>query len=173
MKFYFAFVLCIFFNLSCFNTIDNERIKKFKLVQQLKGVSVYMEMKEHSDKFKFTFYPSGNSKSKLHLYDTNLPIYGLDGVGRPTLVELQVNEYIEQTGKINVNQKLVESTDAIRFYPSGPVELIMTYDTKVKDINMDTISLTFLITYMACGDFLCMEPVTRLPVNVEMPAAWL
>lgn len=129
-------------------------------------VSIYVDKNADGEYFlsaKFT-PPHG-----FHLYSKDIPITGVDGLGRPTLLELT-----EESQMISLGV-LVESVNAeipnfepkeLLVYPPGAVILGLPIELPqgngwVKDVVK--------VTYMACSDGGCKAPVTGKLVSIRIP----
>lgn len=112
-----------------------------------------------------TFTPSQDH----HLYSKDIPINGLEGLGRPTLLELTEKSQMTTLGE------LIESVPAqepdfepkeLLVYPAGPVTLKLP--VKLPPGN-DWIDDRIKITYMACSAYQCKPPVEGKIVSVRIP----
>jgi hypothetical protein len=112
-----------------------------------------------------TFTPSQDH----HLYSKDIPINGLEGLGRPTLLELTEESQMTALGG------LIESVQAqepdfepkeLLVYPAGPVTLKLP--VKLPPGN-DWIDDQVKITYMACSAYQCKPPVEGKIVSVRIP----
>ena len=104
-----------------------------------------------------------------HLYSKDIPLIGVDGLGRPTLLELEKESHMKSLGE------LIESVSAepptfepkeLLVYPSGAVTLSLPVElpscTKwVEDVVK--------VTYMSCSERGCKAPVTGKLVPVHIP----
>lgn len=167
LKFIFIFAL------STFSCTPSKNIVNHPIVIKDDGNGVSIQVAEYKNKqsLKFTFIPSPD-KEPVHLYDCNLPISGLGGVGRPTLVEIKPGENLIKTGEVYALEKLLTSDDDLKHYPPGPVNIIMGCKLK-KETMLDKVPVTFLFTYMACAENFCHPPVTRKEVKLVLPVSWL
>lgn len=104
----------------------------------------------------------------MRLYDTALPKTGLQGVGRPTLVEIAPGQPIAATGPATAAQELGPAIAGLRSYPAGPVDLVVPVE-RVGPPTDAPVRVELLLTYMACGETFCREPVTDRRVSVELP----
>ncbi len=104
-----------------------------------------------------------------HLYSKDIPRNGVDGLGRPTLLELTQNSQMQAAGE------LLESSPAqipefepkeLLVYPVGTVTLTLpvTLPTSENWVE-DEISVTF----MACSDSGCKPPVENEVIIVRIP----
>lgn len=113
-----------------------------------------------------TFAPVEKS---LHLYSKETPKNGVDGLGRPALLELA------QGSAIQANGKLIESAPAqipfsgpqdLLIYPAGAVTLSLPITLPAgKDWFNDQV----IITYMACTEYTCRAPVEGKVIPIQIP----
>ena len=106
-----------------------------------------------------------------HLYSKDIPLTGIDGLGRPTLLELTPNSQIKSLGE------LIESVEAeepnfepreLMVYPSGIVTLSLPIELPQ---GADWVDETVSITYMSCSERGCKAPVIGKRVNISVPGA--
>lgn len=115
-----------------------------------------------------TFVPQ---TPNTHLYSTDLPADGLDGIGRPTRLSIASSERLTATGPIVANRPVladrIELLDTtLPIYPNGPVTLRIP----VRLTNAGgTRSATIVVSYMACSDKGCLPPTERT-LTVTLPA---
>src|SRR5262249_964820 len=106
-----------------------------------------------------------------HLYSKDVPISGVYGMGRPTLIELTPNGHLKAIGG------LTESVGAgvlgygppeLLVYPVGPVTLGLPVQLAPGDrwVNDE-----LKITFMACSSTLCRPPVEGKIVPIRVPGA--
>ena len=132
------------------------------------SVSVLVRLEKDNDARYFlsaTFTP----EQGLHLYSKDLPVTGVDGLGRPTLVEAG------DKSQYSVKGDLIESVSAqipefepksLLVYPAGTVTLSLPIDLPPgKAWTVDTVK----ITYMACSDNGCKAPVIRQELAIRIP----
>ena len=106
-----------------------------------------------------------------HLYGKDLPRTGVDGLGRPTLLELAANSKMQALGA------LIESVPAVAedfelatlpVYPIGPVTLSLPVALPAgNEWVEDEVSVTF----MACTENACKPPVVGKIVQIRVPGA--
>jgi hypothetical protein len=98
----------------------------------------------------------------VHLYSADLPRKGLNGAGRPTLLEVPAQPGVHRIGPLTADQPVILDqfttiNTAFPIYPDGPVTIrlpiaVSSYDPQV--------STTINITYMACSSTgFCLPPV--------------
>jgi hypothetical protein len=116
-----------------------------------------------------TFTPSEG----LHMYSKDIPITGVDGLGRPTLIELTAEGQMKAAGE------LLESVPAevpdfepkeLLVYPPGGVTLSLPVELPEGN---DWVEDIVMITYMSCSDTGCKPPVIGKLVQVRVPGAGL
>jgi len=118
-----------------------------------------------------TYLPT---RSGFHLYSKDLPREGLSGIGRPTLLEVVPGGAIDPRGAVAADQTpvpLYVPTLQMSFpvYPAGPVTLRLPVAVTAAGNRR----ATFAVSYLACSDSLCLAPVTRKPVVVTLPEAFI
>ena len=112
-----------------------------------------------------TFTPASGD----HLYSKDIPRDGINGLGRPTLLEIPPQSGLRVTGglKASVDDETASTGPAeLKVYPPGPVTLRLPvrlptgqgwYDDQVS------------VTYMACSQTTCKAPVIGKIVRVHLP----
>ncbi len=108
-----------------------------------------------------------------HLYSSDLPREGIDGAGRPTLLEIVAAMGVEPIGPA-VADRTVEQVRIVGFdepfpmYPAGPLTLRLPI--ALTRTGQDA-TAELAITYMACWTGKrCLAPVVGRPVTVHIPA---
>ena len=129
-------------------------------------VSIYLgKTQDGQDALIASFAPPENS----HLYSKDIPRNGVEGLGRPTLLELTQNSQMKAVGALMENAPAqipeFEPKDLL-VYPAGVVTLTLpvTLPTGEDWVN-DEISVTF----MACSDSGCKPPVEDEVISVRIP----
>lgn len=105
----------------------------------------------------------------LHLYSKDIPRAGVDGLGRPTLLELPANTSIQLMGVLTESIASMEppfEPKDLRVYPEGPVALRLPVRLPA---GASPVRETIFVTYMACNQTGCRPPVENLALVVEMP----
>ncbi len=118
------------------------------------------------------FVPEPNPGHPWHLYSMDLPVDGIDGIGRPTRLDLPDASPLAATGELTADaepQKLVQEGFDRPFpvYPAGPLTLRLPVRLPAGDGA--PVTVTVLVTYMACNDRTCNVPVEREPVRLQVP----
>ncbi len=107
----------------------------------------------------------------FHMYSKDIPLTGVDGLGRPTLLELTADSQMKPLGG------LIESVPAqapnfepkeLLVYPPGAVTLSLPVELPPGN---DWVDDTVKITYMSCSDTGCKPPVVGKMVPVRVPGA--
>lgn len=107
----------------------------------------------------------------VHLYSTDLPRAGLNGAGRPTLLELPPQTSVYPIGQLTVDKSVVLDpfptlNTAFPIYPDGPVTLRLPIEIETHDTRLD---MTVKVTYMACSSTgFCLPPVENKPVKLSI-----
>ena len=122
-------------------------------------------LKEGSFFLEATFIPP----SGYHLYSKDLPVTGINGQGRPTLLELPSNSRMQSIGALSesVGADMVDDEpDGPLVYPDGPVTLTLPIKLPLTRgwVN-DQISLT----YMPCSALSCKVPTIAKLIPVIVP----
>jgi hypothetical protein len=131
-------------------------------------VSIFLEREPSGDYvLSATFTPPHG----YHLYSKDIPLTGIDGVGRPTLLMLTSTSGIKATGT------LIESVQAqtpnfqpkeLMVYPIGAVTLSLPVELPSGKSWFDD---EVIVTYMACSASLCKPPVVGKLVSLRIPGA--
>jgi hypothetical protein len=106
-----------------------------------------------------------------HLYSKDLPLTGMDGLGRPTLLELPPDSKFIALGALieSVAPSLQEFESLqIPVYPAGPVTLRLPVALPEGTGWVDDF---VSVTFMACNDNGCKPPVIGKVVPVRVPGA--
>ncbi len=118
-----------------------------------------------------TFVPT---RPQFYLYSKDLPKDGLNGLGRPTLLEVIRSDSIKPTGLLEADQPardIYVETLGLSFpvYPVGPVTLSLPFELVA---SSKTVSMEVAITYMACSDRTCLPPVINKHMFIQVPAVF-
>jgi hypothetical protein len=120
---------------------------------------------------KATFTPL---EQGFHLYSKDLPRHGVDGVGRPTLLELVSDSQLQPAGA------LLESVPAspdqtasgvlpLPVYPPGPVTLTLPVTLPLAEANGGWREDRVSVTYMVCSpQGICRRPVMDKIITVKI-----
>lgn len=129
------------------------------------GVNVALRLSGDGGRLLTTFTPQ---RPGFHLYSVGLPADGIEGLGRPTRVEVagSLRSRGPLVAEAPVRMLSVQGTDvAFPVYPDGPVTTELPV---VVNAHGDA---KVLVTYAACSPRECLLPV--IGHQVEIPAAAL
>jgi hypothetical protein len=124
------------------------------------GVSVAMHLSDDGTKLLTTFTPQ---RPGFHLYSVELPADGIEGLGRPTRVEVAgaLRSRGPLTAESPVRMVPMQGTDlAFPVYPDGPVTTELPVDIDPRG------GAKVLVSYAACSPRECLIPVTGHPVEL-------
>jgi hypothetical protein len=133
-------------------------------------VDVSIQLTQQSDGRYFlnaTFTPPKG----YHLYGKDIPANGVDGLGRPTLLELTPNSSMKAIGPLTANtdpQTPNFEPRELLVYPQGAVTLGLPVKLPAGD---EWVKDEFSVTYMACNAGQCKPPVEAKIVQVRVPGA--
>lgn len=133
-------------------------------------VEVSISLERNPDRTTFlsaTFTPADGH----HLYSTHIPIHGLEGLGRPTLLELTEESQMTALGAVIESVQAQEpdfEPKELHVYPVGPVTLRLPVELPSGNAWIDD---EVRITYMACTAYQCKPPVVGKIVPVRIPSA--
>jgi hypothetical protein len=132
------------------------------------SVSVAIALQRDSSGNMFlaaTFTPMSGD----HLYSKDIPMEGIDGEGRPTLLELTPQSGLRAAGGLtaSVDDRVAPTGPAaLKVYPPGPVTLRLPVSLPAgQGWYDDQVS----VTYMACSQTICKAPVIGKIVRVHLP----
>jgi hypothetical protein len=110
----------------------------------------------------------------MHLYSKEIPLNGVDGLGRPTLLELAKGSAIKANGELTESVESSQSSsidsEGLLLYPAGPVTLSMP--VLLPDGN-NWVRDEVIVTYMACDDRGCRAPIQQKPIPIKIPSMGL
>jgi hypothetical protein len=108
-----------------------------------------------------------------HLYSKDIPIHGINGIGRPTLLELATESQTKTLGSVTENVRaegfFFEQRE-FQVYPLGAVTLSLPIKLPA---GQRWVSDEIKITFMACSSNLCKAPVEGKIVAIRVPGAEL
>ncbi len=131
-------------------------------------VRVSISLERNSDGNTFlsaTFTPSDGH----HLYSKDIPIAGINGLGRPTLIELPKDSHMKAIGGLTESVSAEASgygPGELLVYPAGPVTLNLPIQLPPGNSWIED---AVKITYMACSAYQCKPPVEGKIVPVRIP----
>ncbi|GEM_PF-1120476 len=109
---------------------------------------------------------------RFHLYSKDLPPGGLNGLGRPTVLEISGNG-VEPTGALLASVPTIKlnatwSQEPVPVYPEGPVTLRLPIRFLLDTTSPIPAELS--LTYMTCSDTICLPPVEGKVIPIQLPA---
>ena len=142
------------------------------LVVEDSGVRVEITVEPAEDTAVVTarFVPVADGTG-WHLYDVSMPKTGIDGVGRPTLLEFPAESgvVVEEPPSADVaSHKLtIEMVGTYDVYPAGPVTI--TQRIRLPAGDGSEVSVPAKLWYMLCTDLTCLRPVSGKSLEVSLP----
>jgi hypothetical protein len=108
-----------------------------------------------------------------HLYSKDIPIHGINGIGRPTLLELTTESQMKTLGSLTENvpaEGFFFEQREFQVYPLGAVTLSLPIELPS---GQRWVNDELKITFMACSSNLCKAPVEGKIVAIRVPGAEL
>ena len=162
-----AFLIIVLATTSCASNV-NLPMSLASFTESEVTVSIYLNKSMDGNYFlSATFTPPDG----YHLYSKDIPLTGVNGLGRPTLLELTIESQMISVGELTESAKAGRSNfepKELLVYPSGPVTLSLPIELPSGDDWVDDV---VKVTYMACTDGTCKAPVTGKHVSVRIPSA--
>jgi hypothetical protein len=110
----------------------------------------------------------------MHLYSKEIPRNGVEGLGRPTLLELAEGSSLKANGEliesVTSSQSSSFDPEGLLLYPAGPVTLSLPV---LLPNGNDWINDQVIVSYMACDDQGCRAPVQQKPIAIKIPGMGL
>ncbi len=105
-----------------------------------------------------------------HLYSKDIPPSGVDGLGRPTRLEIVPGSCMIASGDLteSVTAEELQGMPGLLVYPTGPVTLRLPV---LLPAGSGWYSEEVSITYMACRQNTCIPPVVGKLVQVRVPGS--
>ena len=148
--------------------VPSESISLASFTENYVDVSLYLKHDPAGNTFlSGTFTPPDG----YHLYSKDIPITGVNGLGRPTLLELAEESEIKSLGKLTETVEAHEpdfDPKELLVYPAGAVSLSLPIKLPPGNHWIDD---ELKITYMACSASQCKPPVVGKIVPVRIPGA--
>ena len=154
-------------SVSC-TSVPSEHISLTSFTENYVDVSIYLERNSAGNYLlAATFTPP----SGYHLYSKDIPLTGVNGLGRPTLLELTTKSQMKALGKLTESAKAGEpdfEPKELLVYPVGAVILGLSIELPASD---NWVNDELKITYMACSASQCKPPVEGKIVSIRIPGA--
>ena len=109
----------------------------------------------------------------MHLYSKEIPVNGVDGLGRPTLLELAEDSALKANGELTesvLSSQAPLDSNGLLLYPAGPVTLSLPV---LLPEGNNWINDEVIVTYMACDNQGCRAPVQQKPIAIKIPSTGL
>ena len=125
---------------------------------------------ERTNNDQFVLYATFTPQDPgLHLYSKDIPKTGINGLGRPTLLELSKDSFMLAVSSLT--ESISPQTPAtppfeLLTYPAGPVTLSL--HILLPDGN-SWVNDQVIVTYMACDEQGCRPPVQQKPIAIKIP----
>jgi hypothetical protein len=106
-----------------------------------------------------------------HLYSKDIPVNGVDGLGRPTLIELTAGSQVKAADALQESVKPQPpgfEPKELLVYPLGTVTLDLPIKLPAGD---QWVQDELSVTYMACSASQCKPPVVGKIIPVRIPGA--
>ncbi len=165
------FVFCfLLFLAACRSSVDPGPASSYPLASFTENkvtVEIVLELDDSGQAWlAATFMP----EEGYHLYSKDIPRSGVDGLGRPTLLELVPASRLESIGALSesVGAQQDEGPEGLLVYPAGPVTLRLPV---VLPEGSGWFDEQVSVTYMACSEGVCSPPVAGKLVPVRVPGA--
>ena len=130
------------------------------------GVAISLNRNSTGNYFlSATFTPPNG----YHLYSKDIPAHGLDGLGRPTLLELAPDSQMKAMGNLIESVKPQEpdfEPKELLVYPIGAVTLSLPVQLPQGN---SWVQDELKVTYMVCSANQCKPPVEGKIVSVRIP----
>ena len=164
----FIFLVLIITSISCQAAPTLNKTIKLATSTE-KNVKVTITLKRGNNDqsiLSATFTPQ---ESSLHLYSKDIPKMGINGLGRPTLLELSKDSTLLAVSELTESvSPQVPTTPPFELltYPTGPVTLSLYILLPNGNTWIDD---EVFVTYMACDEQACRPPVQQKPIAIKIP----
>lgn len=102
-----------------------------------------------------------------HLYSMDLPKGGVDGVGRPTLIETTARSLFRLLGSPTADKALMKRDTPLPYFEAGPV--LLRVPIQLPRGNGAVVTTELQVTYMSCTETACNRPVTDRVLKIHLP----
>lgn len=168
-----ALMICFLFNLTACQSVGRpgvgDRLALASFSQNYVEVRIVLEIDSDGTAWlAATFTPLD---AGAHLYALDLPRDGVNGVGRPTLLELPAGSQMQALGPLTASAVATAeepSLPDLHVYPPGPVTLRLPVALPP---GADWVETQVSVTYMSCKGSACRPPLMNYLVGVRVPGA--
>jgi len=136
------------------------------------SVKVVLSLEQNPDGESFMIGTFTPLDADYHLYSKDIPLEGIDGLGRPTLMVLTGSSLIQSLGELQASpnpltEPLRPDLPELRVYPEGPVTLRLPVNLPNEQTQWQD---EVVVTYMACKGNTCKKPVVGkiVPIQLDM-----
>ena len=147
-------------------------IPKGEIISEIEdgGVKVTFSLSKATEGKRWLKAKFSPTEKGYHLYSKDLPVDGLDGIGRPTLLALQKHGAITKVGSLTADKDVhilnsPLNADGFPVYPDGPVTLTLPFEISE---GSNLFEVTASVTYMACTNSSCNPPVEGKKVTLQV-----
>ena len=154
-------------SVSC-TTVTSEPIELATFTENYVEASIYLE---HNSQGNYVLSGTFLPPDGYHLYSKDIPLTGVDGLGRPTLLELTSDSLLTTTGELMESVKAQEpdfEPQGLFVYPAGAVTLSLPVELPSGNGWVDD---EIKVTYMACSATQCKPPVEGKIISIRIPGA--
>ncbi|MBK8824819.1 MAG: hypothetical protein IPN58_20085 [Anaerolineales bacterium] len=161
-------ILILLLGTSCQSTPHTaQKIELANVLENKVQVSITLE-KDQSGQFilSATFTPQDPN---LHFYSKDIPITGINGIGRPTLLELPKDSPMQIIGDLKESvSPQIPNTPPLELltYPAGAITLSLPI---LLPGGNNWIEDEVIVSYMACDENGCRPPVQKKSIAINIP----
>jgi hypothetical protein len=130
-------------------------------------VTISLESDSGQVRLSAAFVPADHGFS---LYSKDLPRTGVDGIGRPTLIELVPGSRLQAAGALSesVPAEPGKGVPGLLLYPPGPVVLRLPVSLPEGEGWFDE---CVSVTYVVCSGGICKIPVEGKLIPIRVPGS--
>jgi hypothetical protein len=168
IKIFLAFVVALITASCARSTISDDRVSLLLASYTENDVDVSIRLDGNANE-EYVLSAKFTPPDGYHLYSKDIPLAGVDGLGRPTLIELTAGSQMKTLGGITESVKAQEpdfEPKDLLIYPVGAVTLSLPIELPPGNEWVDD---AVKVTYMLCSNNSCKEPVIGKIVPVRIP----
>lgn len=167
MKHIRSLILPFLFLLTACRPAQNPPLELARSTENSVEVTIMLIRDEDGQVFiSATFTPVEN---KLHLYSKDIPQSGIDGLGRPALLEIPKDSAIKADGELIESapaQSPLSGPQDLLIYPAGAITLRLPI---ILPAGKGWFNDRVIVTYMACTEYNCRPPVEGKIIPIHIP----
>ena len=148
--------------------VMHESIALASFTENYVEVSIHLERNAAGNFLLSAIFTPPNG---YHLYSKDIPMTGVNGLGRPTLLELTPESQMRAIGELTESAPAEEpdfEPKKLLVYPLGAVTLTLPVELPPGNGWVED---EIKITYMTCSDSQCKPPVEGKIISVRVPGA--